>query len=353
MPRRRFLRSCLQGASVPLAVPWALAGPVPAGAGAPPVHIYMITFRGETDVDKGFRAYLAEAGVAVRYTVRDLGQDVGRMAALRREIRALAPDLIYVWGTPATLALVGPFDAPADSATSPYIHDIPVVFALVAAPVRARIVASERGHGRNVAGVVHVVPFDVQLRAMQRYRPLQRLGVLYNAAEANARAIVQEARQVCAQQGVELLTLRLPTNAQGQPSAEHLAAHIAQLHGQGAQWLYLLPDTFVGTLYERITPLANQLQLPCFGAVELAVRTGGALLGLVSRYYAVGQLAGAKALEILQGGHSPEQAGVQTLPRFALMVNMAAAHRLRMYPPMDMLNFAEIIAVGDTAAGAT
>ena len=87
--------------------------------------------------------------------------------------------------------------------------------------------------------------------------------------------------------------------------------------------------------------------------VELAVRTGGALLGLVSRYYAVGQLAGAKALEILQGGHSPEQAGVQTLPRFALMVNMAAAHRLRMYPPMDMLNFAEIIAVGDTAAGAT
>ena len=172
-------------------------------------------------------------------------------------------------------------------------------------------------------------------------------------AEANARAIVQEARQVCAQQGVELLTLRLPTNAQGQPSAEHLAAHIAQLHGQGAQWLYLLPDTFVGTLYERITPLANQLQLPCFGAVELAVRTGGALLGLVSRYYAVGQLAGAKALEILQGGHSPEQAGVQTLPRFALMVNMAAAHRLRMYPPMDMLNFAEIIAVGDTAAGAT
>ena len=35
------------------------------------------------------------------------------------------------------------------------------------------------------------------------------------------------------------------------------------------------------------------------------------------------------------------------------MVNMAAAHRLRMYPPMDMLNFAEIIAVGDTAAGAT
>ena len=91
---------------MPLAVPWALAGPVPAGAGAPPVHIYMITFRGETDVDKGFRAYLAEAGVAVRYTVRDLGQDVGRMAALRREIRALAPDLIYVWGTPATLALV-------------------------------------------------------------------------------------------------------------------------------------------------------------------------------------------------------------------------------------------------------
>ena len=138
--------------------------------------------------------------------------------------------------------------------------------------------------------------------------------MLYNAAEANARAIVQEARQVCAQRGVELLTLRLPTNAQGQPSAEHLAAHIAQLHGQGAQWLYLLPDTFVGTLYERITPLANQLQLPCFGAVELAVRTGGSV-GAGESLLRSGPLAGAKALEILQGGYSPEQAGVQTLPR--------------------------------------
>ncbi len=59
-----------------------------APLGGKPLHILMITFRGETDVDKGFRAYLAQAGLQVRYTVRDVQQDVGRIPAILEEARA-------------------------------------------------------------------------------------------------------------------------------------------------------------------------------------------------------------------------------------------------------------------------
>ena len=79
MSRRRFLRHCLHGAGLPLLAP--LAAPAAPLAGKP-LHILMITFRGETDVDKGFRAYLAEAGLQVHYTVRDVQQDVGRIPAI-------------------------------------------------------------------------------------------------------------------------------------------------------------------------------------------------------------------------------------------------------------------------------
>ena len=72
-----------------------------------------------------------------------------------------------------------------------------------------------------------------------------------------------------------------------------------------------------------------------------------ALTGLVSRYYSVGQLAGAKAVEILVGGKSPATIPVERLKRFSLLVNMRVAHSLRLYPPIDMLNYAEVIAVGD------
>lgn len=341
MSRRRFLRHCLQGASLPL---WA---PLAAQAAGKTFHILMITFRGETDVDRGFRAYLAEAGLQVRFTVRDVAQDVGRIPAILEEARTLAPDLIYVWGTPITLAVVGAYD---QAAQPHFIHDIPVVFALVAAPLRARIVENLEAPGRNVTGAVHVVPFDVQLRVMQRYHPLKKMGVLYNGSEPNSRSIVEEARTVCARNGIGLVAHTFRTNEQGQPTADGVEALVAQVQSEGAQWLYLLPDTFLGTVYDRVTPAALQAKLPCFGAAELAVRSGAALVGLVSRYYSVGQLAGAKAVDILVGGKPPGRIPVETLKRFSLLVNMRVAHSLRMYPPIDMLNYAEVIAVGDTPA---
>ena len=310
----------------------------------------MITFRGETDVDKGFRAYLADAGLDVRFTVRDVQQDVSRVPAILQEAKALAPDLIYVWGTPVTLAVVGPYDA-ADA--QHYVHDIPVVFALVAAPVQSRIVRSLEAPGRNVTGAVHVVPPEVQLRVMQNYRPFRKLGVLYNSAEPNSRAIVAEARAFCERQGGKLVERTFRSTAQGQPLSDGVEELVAQIHAEGAEWLYLLPDTFLGTLFDRIAPVALKLGLPSFGAAELAVRSGGALLGLVSRYYSVGQLAGARAVDILVGGKPAGALPVETLKRFSLLVNMRVAHSLRLYPPIDMLNYAEIIAVGDTPAFAS
>ncbi|GAB1384859.1 ABC transporter substrate-binding protein [Melaminivora sp.] len=308
----------------------------------------MITFRGETDVDKGFRAYLADAGLQVRYTVRDLNQDMAHMPAIVREARALAPDLIYVWGTPAALALVGPYDEP-DNAQR-YIRDIPVVFALVAAPVQSRLVARLDAPGRNCTGAVHVVPPEVQLRVMQNYLAYRKVGVLYNAGEPNSQAIVAQARAWCAGNGAQLIERTFHTNAAGQPVADGVEELVGQIHAAGAQWLYLLPDTFLGQHYARVTPAAQQLRLPTFGAAELAVRSGGALLGLVSRYWSVGQLAAAKAQDILVGGKSAAEIPVETLKRFSLLVNMRVARGLHLYPPIDMLNYAEVIAVGDGPA---
>lgn len=351
MSRRRFLRHCLQGAGLPLLGPLAAGAATVLHPEGRPFRVLMITFRGETEVDKGFRAYLADAGLRVDYTVRDARQDVSRLPAIVQEARALKPDLIYTWGTPATLAVAGPYDD-ADTAQR-YIHDIPVVFALVAAPVQSHIVQRLEAPGRNVTGAVHVVPPDVQLRVMQSYRPFNKLGVLYNGAEPNSRAIVAQARAFCERQGAALVERTFRTGSQGQPVGDGVEDLVAQLHGAGAQWLYLLPDTFLGTLYDRVTPAALQLRLPSFGAAELAVRSGGALLGLISRYYSVGQLAGAKAVDILAGGKAPGSLPVETLKRFALLVNMRVAHSLRMYPPIDMLNYAEVIAVGDTPAAAS
>ena len=69
----------------------------------------------------------------------------------------------------------------------------------------------------------------------------------------------------------------------------------------------------------------------------------GALLGLVSRYYNVGQFAAYKAERILSG-HAPAQGiPVETLTRFSLQIDLRVARRLDVLPPLEMFNYAELI----------
>ena len=310
-------------------------------------RVLMLTYRGTTDVDIGFQNYLSEAGLNVEFTVRDVRQDTRRIAAILDELPALAPDLIYTWGTPVTLAVTGTVDQPNPH---PALGHIPVVFALVADPQKAGIVNTLSAPERNVTGASHVVPLERQLQHMRSYRDFDKLGVLYNAAEANSQAVIQGLKQYGLSNGKQIMASPLQQSEDGKPTADGLESLIDQLHRDGAQWLYLPPDTFLGTIYDRITPLAMARKLPLFASTELAMRTGNALTGVVSRYYSVGQLAGAKAADILQGHKTVQQTPVESLKRFSLMVNMQMAQQLELYPPLPLLNYAEVVAIKTGAA---
>jgi len=317
----------------------ALTLPYQAGA-EEHYKIFMITFRGETDVERGYRDYLAQRRIAVEIVMRDAQRDANNVAGFVEEIREFKPDLVYTWGTPVTLAAVGAYDA-VDPAR--HITDIPVVFTMVAAPVKAKVVPTLASSGRNVTGAFHVVPTDAQLRAMQSYREFTKLGVLYTPSEQNSVALVAELRQLASAQGFELIERSFKLDDAGKPIAEGVETLIHELKDSGASWFYLLPDTFLGTILDRVTPYARNIGLPTFGATELAVREGGALAGLICRYYSVGQLAAVKSEQILIGKTKPADIPVETLRRFALIVNMEVARALQLYPPLAMLNYAEVI----------
>lgn len=89
MKRRQFLgfgAATAAAAAFPAAV---LAQP------RKPRKIYMITWRGNTDVEKGFQNYLTTRNLPVEFILRDAGQDAKRIAEFTDEIRQLRPDLVY------------------------------------------------------------------------------------------------------------------------------------------------------------------------------------------------------------------------------------------------------------------
>ncbi|OYU71791.1 MAG: hypothetical protein CFE45_42225, partial [Burkholderiales bacterium PBB5] len=73
-------------------------------------RIFAVTFRGMTDVEKGFEEYFSSRKLPVDIIYRDMNRDATRLPAILDEIRATKPDLIHTWGTSVILGVVGPFD---------------------------------------------------------------------------------------------------------------------------------------------------------------------------------------------------------------------------------------------------
>jgi len=311
----------------------------PASANKP-LRIYAITFRGMTDVEKGFEEFFASRKIPVQITYRDLNRDATRMPAFLDEIRASRPDVIYTWGTSVTLGVLGPYDAVDPSK---HITDIPVVFTLVASPTLAKIVPEQGGTRKNVTGVIHVAPVAAQIQAMAAYRPFQKLGVLYTPTERNSVVVLDEIRKIGRERNYDTISRTFRMDAQRKVMAEGAADLVRELKEAGAQWLYLPPDSFLGTLAQDvIIPTAMEVGMPTFASTEQLMQAG-ALSGLVSRYHSIGQFTAHKVEQILVGKVAPEAVPIETLKRFSYQIRISVAEKLKLPPPLPMFNYAEIL----------
>ncbi|MBL8521805.1 MAG: ABC transporter substrate-binding protein [Betaproteobacteria bacterium] len=340
--RRRFLQQ-LPAAALALAAavrgtPVHAQAPAPVPAPRKPPRIYAVTWRGKTQVENGLEDYFGKQGVAVEFLWRDAEQQTARLAEFAAEIRAVKPDLVYTWGTPPTLGLVGAHDA---FDAKRHISGIPVVFALVAAPVGAKLVTALTGHGRDLTGVTHVAALEAQMEAIRTYRPFKKLGMLYNGAERNSVVTAEALKRIATQSRFELIEQTFDRAPDGKPVATGVEDKVAALKRAGAEWLYLGPDTYLFSQIERVANAAAELQLPTFSATEAAL-TGKApvLAGLVASYYTIGQFAGFKAEQILIKGKRARDIPIETLSRYSFIVRMDVAKRLDILPPVSLFNYA-------------
>lgn len=336
--RRRVVLRALAGCAAAVIAPRLGRA---AGQSTRKFRLMMILWRGETPVERGFRQQLAELGIDADYAVHDVARDLGRLPAILAEARRTRPDLVYTWGTGITLETVGRWQA-ADP--SRHLVDIPVVFTMVSAPLWTGLQPPPHMPPRpNVTGVSHIAPLPAQINAMRAYLPLERLGIVYNAAEANSVANVQELRATAERMAFELLESPIPAGGDGQPDAAAIPLLVEDLARRGAQVLYIGPDNFIGTHRDLLTEAGIHAGIPCFTATELEIREGNAMIGLVSRYEAVGRLAAVKAKRILVDGDAPSAVPIETLKRLSYMIRLPVALKLKLYPPLQLLDYAEVI----------
>jgi putative ABC transport system substrate-binding protein len=222
-----------------------------------------------------------------------------------------------------------------------HVIDIPVVFNIVADPVGAGLASAFAATGRNLTGVSHLVPMPDQLRAMQRFKKVRKLGVIYNSLEANSMLAVEQLRQLAAQFQYELIEAPLRSGQKPAPSEIGEAMH--RLIEAKPDFVYLPSDSSLIERAATIVGLASAGGVPLISATEDPIRKDGALMGLVSNYSNAGAFAGYKAEQILLGKAVVGRIPIETLQRFALVVNMKTAAKLGVYPPLDLIKIAELL----------
>jgi len=305
-----------------------------------PLRIVMVTYRGWTDTDQGFKDYFESHRIPVELTVLDAEREQYRLTDFVQEIKELHPDLVYTWGTAVTLGILGRYDTPVPEA---FVRDIPAVFANVSYPVQSGLVPSLQGSGRAITGSTYLVPLEVQLRAIRSYRPLSVLGVIYNPKETNSLNVVEQLRTLAAgDDGFRLVERPVTLDVVGRPLPDSLPGLVTEVAQAGAEFLYIPPDSFLSRHKLALTAAAVDAHLPTFAAAEGTLEESRAMMGLISRYYNIGKLTAHLATRILVGQEDPASIPIASLARYSLVLNMDVIRELAFYPPIDLLQISEI-----------
>ena len=200
----------------------------------------------------------------------------------------------------------------------------PHVFALVSDPSITGVGVSKADpldHPAHLAGFGTMQPIVQAFQTAREMNPaLKKVGVVWNAAEANSEAQVKLARKTCGEMGIELMESTVD-NSSG--VAEAAGALVAR----GVEALWMGGDVTVMTAADSLIAVAKKGRIPVFTVIPPNVKRG-ALFDLGADYAEVGRLAGRLAGEILDG-RSPASVPIVNVMPEMLALNQQATQGLK------------------------
>lgn len=306
-----------------------------------PFKIYIITWIGNTDSTKGFQDYLKFKDIPVEITLRAGDTKIDRIKEFKKEIRQVKPDLIYIEGTPSGLELYGPHDN-VDPAN--HITDIPIISVLPPTPIASKMIKDWGPTGRNLCGVSHMLPIKAQVGAMKDYMDFKKIGTLFTQNESNSIAAIQDLEQIGTKEGFSVIKTPIPIDPQTKkPISDEIPKILKSLEKEGVDLIYIPADTTLSTNTKILEQGLDEINTASFVPIELLFVKTKALMGLVSKWYSVGEYAGYKAEQILVHKKSASEMNFDRLANHSFSIRKSTFRKLKNYPPMNLLKYADIV----------
>lgn len=221
---------------------------------------------------------------------------------------------------------------PTSQAMAAATKDIPIVFATVTDPVKAKLISQYKQPGGNITGVSDAAPIAEQLKLFRELVPnLKKIGFVYNPGLDSSKATLGWMKEQTKPLGIEVVESAAPTTNEVIPAARKLVGNVDAI--------YVPNDTTVVAALETIVKIGQETKTPVFTGETRGVERGAvASLGL--NYTEVGRLAGHMVADILNGKKPGEIDAViayEKLPTFNVVLNKKSAEAMGVKIPDSTL----------------
>ena len=296
------------------------ADPTGDGGGSYSIGITQIVSHPSLDAARdGFKEGLAEAGIEATFDEQNAQNDQATATSIATRFAGADLDLVLAIATPSAQAVAAS------------ITDVPVLFTAVTDPVSADLVDSLDTPGANLTGTTDMNPVAEQIALVKRVAPdAQSVGIIYSSGEVNSEIQVELAREAAEQEGLEVVETTVTTTAEVLQAAQTLDVDA----------IYVPTDNTVVSGLDSVLQTAEERRIPVIAGETESV-TNGALVTYGLDYYELGVQTAQMAAAILTEGADPAALAVEEQQTPRLVVNPAAAERMGITLPQDLLDEAD------------
>lgn len=228
--------------------------------------------------------------------------------------------------------VIVPITTPTTQAMVAATKTIPIVFATVIDPIKAKVIAHYQKPGGNVTGVSDAPPIEAQLKLFKEIVPkLKKLGFVYNPGLDSSKATLAWVQQRGQKLGIEVVEAPAPTTNEVIPATEKLVGKVDAI--------YVPNDTTVVAALETVVKIGKDTKTPVFTGETRGVGRG-AIASVGLDYTQVGMLAGHMVAAVLNGekpGDIDAVIAYEKIPDNIIVVNKASAAAMGVTLPDDLL----------------
>lgn len=301
-------------------------------AAAAPVAISVNQFVEHPSLDavlKGFQESLRSQGVDATYTVHTAQANMATANQIATQIAGEKPDLVLAIATPSAQACA------LAAKKSPILAKTPLLFTAITDPVGAGLVADLQKPGGSITGVSDMLPVDKHMAMVRQFFPdLKKLGVIYNAGEANSKTTVSMVQEEGAKVGFVVVEATVAKTSDVYQAAKSLVGKVDAI--------YLPTDNTVISAVESVVKVCEEEKIALFSADVDSVQRG-TMAALAFDYYQHGVQTGLMAKRLLVDGVKPADTPVETQRELILHLNLKAAAAMGVRVPDDVRNSADKI----------